>query len=402
MLLAFAATTSVATAQRHRSNRQTTKTATKSNPNAADLKLIERAISGIATAQDSLCEKVFNWKFDKKAFTTSNVSAIKSKADAGEAWAQDIIGELYNQGLGGYSKNLPKCVEWYIKSADQGFVWGQVNLAIRYEEGEGVNENDYEAVKWYRKAAEQGHAEAQCSLGDHYYTGEGVPKDYNEAVKWYRKAAEQGDAEAMNNLGECYEEGEGVSKDYNEAVKWYRKAAEQGYARAQKNLGLCYHDGNGVTQDYTEAVKWYRKAIEKGDDTAMNNLGYCYEYGEGVQQSNSEARKWYQKAAKLGNETAQENLERLDCPDFNGSWTYYYYDNYFTFDLELDFKTKIINGYWIIGNGGAHEVTGRVVGKTAILEVESMGTYKCTLANNGDLKAKFMNSGKVFTYERDE
>ncbi|MBQ9584687.1 MAG: sel1 repeat family protein [Muribaculaceae bacterium] len=239
MLLAFAATTSVATAQRHRSNRQTTKTATKSNPNAADLKLIERAISGIATAQDSLCEKVFYGKFDKKALTTSNVSTIKSKADAGEAWAQDIIGELYNGGMGGYTENLPKCVEWYIKSADQGFVWGQVNLAIRYDSGEGVSENLNEAVKWFRKAAEQGNYEAQNRLGNCYYNSD----DYYEAVKWYRKAAEQGHAEAMNNLGECYEEGEGIQQSDSEARKWYEKSAKLGYKGAKDNLNrLAYRN----------------------------------------------------------------------------------------------------------------------------------------------------------------
>lgn len=326
MLLAFAATTSVATAQRHRSNRQTTKTATKSNPNAADLKLIDRAISGISTAQDSLCEKVFYGKFDKKALTTSNVSAIKSKADAGEAWAQDIIGELYNGGLSGYTKNLPKCVEWYRKSADQGYVWGLVNLACRYDGGEGVSENMYKAFEYFKKAAELGNAEAQYGLGDYYYNGDGVQKDYYEAVKWYRKAAEQGHAEAQCILGDHYYNGEGLPKDYNEAVKWYRKAAEQGDAEAMIGLGLCYENGNGV------------------------------------QENNDEARKLYKKAVNLGNKEAKEYLIRLDAPDYSGYWyaendmraSRYYFD--------YDPVKKTLSGTLMMHGAGECDISGVVKG----------------------------------------
>jgi len=47
-----------------------------------------------------------------------------------------------------------------------------------------------EAVKWYRKAAEQGDADAQFNLGVRYDAGQGVQQDM--AAAWLRKAAEQG------------------------------------------------------------------------------------------------------------------------------------------------------------------------------------------------------------------
>ncbi len=49
--------------------------------------------------------------------------------------------------------------------AEQGMAAAQYNLALMYDNGEGVPENDAEAVKWYRKAADQGNAEAQSNLG---------------------------------------------------------------------------------------------------------------------------------------------------------------------------------------------------------------------------------------------
>ena len=93
-----------------------------------------------------------------------------------------------------------------------------------------------------------GDADAQFNLALMYDNGQGVPKDYKEAVKWYTKSAEQEDAESQYNLGLMYYNGEGVPQDYKEAVKWYTKAAEQRLPESQYNLGLMYYDGNGVPQ----------------------------------------------------------------------------------------------------------------------------------------------------------
>jgi TPR repeat protein len=49
-------------------------------------------------------------------------------------------------------------------------------------------------VEWFRKSAQQGYAWTEYNLGFMYANGKGVSQDYTEAVKWYRKAAEQGAA----------------------------------------------------------------------------------------------------------------------------------------------------------------------------------------------------------------
>ncbi len=42
---------------------------------------------------------------------------------------------------------------------------------------------------WYRKAAEQGVAAAQLNLGVRYDNGQGVPQDYVQAHVWFNLAA---------------------------------------------------------------------------------------------------------------------------------------------------------------------------------------------------------------------
>ena len=86
--------------------------------------------------------------------------------------------------------------------------------------------------------AEQGDAEAQLNLGIRYANGEGVPEDDAEAVKLYRLAAKQGDAEAQNNLGIMYANGDGVPQNNVRGYIWWSVAAAQGKEDAKRNKGL--------------------------------------------------------------------------------------------------------------------------------------------------------------------
>jgi hypothetical protein len=76
--------------------------------------------------------------------------------------------------------------------ADQGYAFAQYNLALKYDNGEGVAENDTEAVKWCRLAADQGFAFAQYNLGYMYSQGEGVPQNDVMAYVWFSVSAAQG------------------------------------------------------------------------------------------------------------------------------------------------------------------------------------------------------------------
>lgn len=55
-------------------------------------------------------------------------------------------------------------VKWYRRAADQGFEGAQLNLALMYENGEGVRQNYYRARYWYEKAAASGNVDARTRL----------------------------------------------------------------------------------------------------------------------------------------------------------------------------------------------------------------------------------------------
>ena len=86
--------------------------------------------------------------------------------------------------------------------------------------------------------AEQGDAEAQLNLGIRYANGEGVPEDDAEAVKLYLLAAKQGLARAQNYLGIMHANGDGVPQSNVRAYIWWSVAAAQGQEDAKRNRGL--------------------------------------------------------------------------------------------------------------------------------------------------------------------
>jgi len=111
--------------------------------------------------------------------------------------------------------------------AEAGDAEAQNDLGFMYDNGRDVPEDDTDAVRWYRLAADQGHATAQFNLGFMYRDGRGVPQDAAEAVRWYRLAADQGDAVAQNLLGTMYRNGEDVPQDDVLAHMWYSLSASR-------------------------------------------------------------------------------------------------------------------------------------------------------------------------------
>lgn len=169
--------------------------------------------------------------------TATDIAIIRERANAGDAQAQNLLGNMYVVG-----KNLPQ---------------------------------DYATARqWYEKAADQGNAAAQYNLGALYHNGQGVSRDYATARGWYEKAAAQGFSQAQVNLGVLYYNGLGVSQDNATASQWWEKAANQGHAQAQYKLGLLYSNmsppagfgrifgrGQGSPQDYVRAYMWFSLAV---------------------------------------------------------------------------------------------------------------------------------------------
>ena len=113
------------------------------------------------------------------------------------------------------------------------------NIAVIYDFGLGVKENDDLAVAWYTESSKYGHKIAQYNLGWMFYHGDKVSKNYFEAYKFYKLSANQGYAKAQFNIANLKLSGLGTIKDNIEAYKWFRLAQINGIRQSKifiKNL----------------------------------------------------------------------------------------------------------------------------------------------------------------------
>jgi len=173
------------------------------------------------------------------------------------AWAADFYKGMTAYQAGDFAAAL---AEWK-PLAEQGDSFAQLYLAMMYQNGVGVAEDDKEAVKWYRLAAKQGNARAQKYLGMMYAQGEGVVEDDKEAAKWYRLAAEQGDARAQTSLGFMYAFGDGVIQDNVYAHMWWNLAAASGDEDARRSKDILVK--RMTLQDISKAQDLARECVKK-------------------------------------------------------------------------------------------------------------------------------------------
>ena len=153
------------------------------------------------------------------------------------------------------------------------------NLAICYENGDGVEQNAKKSFELYYFAANCDRPQlyssikiAQFNVGNAYYNGNGVEQDFKKAYEWYEKASNNGHLTASYNLGYSYVTGNNLPQDVEKGFAYLEKSAEGGFAMAQSMLGLLYHKGLGVKQDIQKAQSYYYQAAEQGDESAIKGL----------------------------------------------------------------------------------------------------------------------------------
>lgn len=252
-----------------------------------------------------------------------------------------VLGTYYSEGLG-LNKDLEKGKSLLQQSADAGFSYANLNLAVlKHGDGEdflpdldkarelgnstaGLLLADYylaqasdpekmrQARDIYQYFADKGDKDAQVKLGYLYDTGLGGQLDRELAAKWYDLAAVQGQPIAQFLLGQLYQLGRiGNQPNYAEAKKWYA-AAQTVYPKAAVALGFIY---DTVDDNYLKALESYQLAARKGDVVGEFDLGLIYEKGKGIPVNYAKAKELFTRAASQGYSEAMTQLADMY---FNG------------------------------------------------------------------------------------
>jgi len=75
--------------------------------------------------------------------------ACKSEVDAGDAECQNLVGYLFQEGLG-VPANATEAIRLFRLAAKRGLAMAQCQLGLAYARGLGVSPDDVEAVRWYQ------------------------------------------------------------------------------------------------------------------------------------------------------------------------------------------------------------------------------------------------------------
>ena len=148
----------------------------------------------------------------------------QKSAEQGYAPAEYLVcGKRANQDLIEHERCM-----W--RAAENGVAEAQFWLGVAFDQNPWFGVTDKkEALKWYKRAGEGDLPEAENELGLRYQLGDGVEQNYVQAAYWFRKAAEHvpnlgGAGQGRNNLGLLYADGCGVPKDLVQAYMWFSLA----------------------------------------------------------------------------------------------------------------------------------------------------------------------------------
>jgi len=183
--------------------------------------------------------------------------------------------------------------------AEQGDAKAQLDLALHYAKGDGVEQNIELAFEWTEKAANQNLPQAKFELASFYLKGKVVSKDVSQGESLLLQAAEQGVVQAHTVLGRLYIQNKEL-KNYADASLWLTKAADLGSTEAMAMLAVIHLDGQFVEPDSSKAAYWLQRGSDAGDLDATYNLAVFYMQGTGVVKDPATATRLLKEAAMKG------------------------------------------------------------------------------------------------------
>ena len=95
----------------------------------------------------------------------------------------------YNEGfIAAETGNYQSALQQWGPLAEKGHAIAQFNLALLYHSGSGISMDEKKAVEWYEKSAKNGYYKAQEYMAVGYREGWfGLPKDSKKAEYWEKQ-----------------------------------------------------------------------------------------------------------------------------------------------------------------------------------------------------------------------
>lgn len=273
--------------------------------------LLDPALEGDAQAR-SLMARITQyrsrlWLVDKMYFRK-----IKNVADAGNAYAQYLVGQFYRYR----ELDDAEGFRYLEMSAEQDCPYGLVQLSEFYAVGDYVEADAEKVYELLNRAVDTGNVWAKFALAKEYLHAWILKRNVNRGMILLRQCMDAGIPESYSRMGFMYEDGIGVETDLGKAKEYYLKAIDCGFQEAYKELACLYLWDWKMNEELPEesvrkGVSYLRKGAEAGVSNCIAMLAMCYETGTGVPEMPEQAYLWYKKAARLGDRSAMNSVGNM-------------------------------------------------------------------------------------------
>jgi len=256
----------------------------------------------------------------------NNMIESSNKQKNGEV--EKNIGTVFYRGNKFIKPNIQKAEEWWLKSANKGFVLSQLKLASLYCFFSS-NKNKYkEGRYWLLKAKSTGDPESEIAYGILLWVGQcGFKQDIGKGKKIVFSYANKGHIDAEIFLAEHYGDKVGRNNIAYSGIsyKYGKKVFEKGHPVGLYNLCKAYSFGQHVKLNRDLGYQYCYMGVKSGyfGGTYLSNLkklkefnrkGYSDFIEEGMTYSDKYIKKLEIKADFL---MKQYKIKKFDKPKLN-------------------------------------------------------------------------------------
>jgi TPR repeat protein len=241
---------------------------------------------------------------------------IVSKAQAGSAYYQGLLGIYLRSGEAGSKVNIELSRQWSEAAHSKGHPFGSynlANLAMLKGDFEGATRLYQDAALLMQRQASDGDPVAMYCMGEIDF--QVIPTNVVRALDQFKKSAELGYPQAQATIGTLYLKGLPgfLKRDIKEGISLLSKAVVAKSLTARFNLGMAYYNGDGVPRDALKASQWLKLAVMQNFSEAKYSLGLLLIEGEGgIQKNTNEGLKFLREAAAQDHQLAKEYLKKRE------------------------------------------------------------------------------------------
>ena len=204
------------------------------------------------------------------------------------------------------NKDYKNAYIWYLKAAELGDKDAFFYAAYYSKD---IDHNYEQAIRWYQKSVDAGSSAAMNNLAVMYENGQGVEANESKAFELYKMAVENGNSNlACNNLANCYENGIGTEIDLLKSFQCRLKAAKNGNVSAIRWLIEAYKSGDVIETDIEESFFWM-EVLAQNDGVKPDEVYTLSQYFKGKDEF--KYQKYIEKAASLNHRGALIELDRI-------------------------------------------------------------------------------------------